>query len=68
LLDLFSENTYPAKYAAAKATFTCIMCEKKANTFSNISAHFEYNISGLCQDCQCEYLGGSSPSPQNKPM
>jgi len=52
LLEVLSDPRYKASYARAKATATCIKCKKPARTYRDASAKLEYDVSGLCQDCQ----------------
>ena len=52
LLEVLSDPTYKASYANAKATGTCIKCKKPAKTYRDSSAKLEYEVSGLCQNCQ----------------
>jgi hypothetical protein len=56
LIDRFSTATYETDYRNAKARGTCIICEKSAKEFRNASAKLEYDVSGLCQNCQDEYF------------
>ena len=51
-----SSDGYILKYTHAKATCTCIRCEKPAYLFRNTGSIMEYNISALCQNCQDEFL------------
>lgn len=52
LLELLSCSDYRKKYAQAKATGTCVNCEKPAKDFKDVSCELEYKISALCQSCQ----------------
>ena len=52
LLELLSCPDYSKKHAQAKATGTCINCEKTAKDFRNVASELEYKISALCQSCQ----------------
>jgi len=52
ILELLSRSDYRKKYEQAKATRTCINCEKPANDFRDVSSELEYRISALCQSCQ----------------
>ena len=52
LNELLSCSDYNQKYAKAKATRTCINCEKPAKDFKDASRELEYKISALCQECQ----------------
>jgi hypothetical protein len=67
LLEVLSDPTYKASYANAKATGTCIKCKNYANAkatgtcikckkpakaYRDSSAKLEYEVSGLCQNCQ----------------
>jgi hypothetical protein len=52
LKELLSCSNYSQKYAKAKATRTCINCEKSAKDFKDASSELEYKISALCQSCQ----------------
>jgi len=54
LMELFSASNYSANYMHAKATKTCIRCQKSAGTFRNAAARAEYRVSALCQQCQDE--------------
>jgi len=58
LLEVLSDPTYKVSYAQAKATNTCIKCKKSAKTYRDASARLEYEVSGLCQDCQDYYFNG----------
>jgi hypothetical protein len=52
LLEVLSDPTYKASYAHAKATTTCIKCKKPARSYRDAWAKLEYEVSGLCQECQ----------------
>lgn len=56
LIEFFSRKSYPSEYARAKAAGVCVMCGKPVPDFRDAAAQIEYNISGLCQKCQEEYL------------
>ena len=59
LLDFLSSKLeYEERYAAAKASTTCIKCGKLAQQFRDESARLEYSISALCQKCQDEFFNG----------
>jgi hypothetical protein len=54
--ELLSCPDYNQKYAQAKATRTCINCEKPVKDFRDASCELEYKISALCQSCQTMLL------------
>ena len=58
LLEVLSDPTYKASYTQAKATATCIRCKKPARTYRDAWAKLEYDVSGLCQDCQDYFFDG----------
>ena len=58
LLEVLSDSTYKANYANAKATGTCIKCKKPTSSYRDPSAKLEYEVSGLCQNCQDYFFNG----------
>lgn len=52
LIRLFSETNYRSRCIAAKSTNTCVLCGEPALSFQDASCRLEYDISGLCQECQ----------------
>ena len=58
LLEVLSDPSYKASYANAKATGTCIKCKKPAKSYRDPSAKLEYEVAGLCQNCQDYFFNG----------
>ena len=58
LIEVLSDPTYKASYANAKATGTCIKCRKPARSYRTTLAKLEYDVSGLCQNCQDYFFNG----------
>ena len=58
LIEVLSDPTYKASYANAKARGTCMKCKKPAKTYRDASAKLEYDVSGLCQNCQDYFFNG----------
>ncbi len=52
LSEFFSDVRYQENLAAAKATGTCVLCNKPANAFRTLPAKIEYEVSAICQQCQ----------------
>jgi hypothetical protein len=58
LIEVLSDPKYRASYANAKASGTCIKCKKPARNYRTTSAKLEYDVSGLCQNCQDYFFNG----------
>jgi hypothetical protein len=58
LIEVLSDPKYKASYANAKATGTCIKCKKPAGSYRTTLAKLEYELSGLCQNCQDYFFNG----------
>jgi hypothetical protein len=56
-LNELSLALYGRSRSLAKAGKGCVSCGKPANTFKDERSRKEYNISGLCQDCQDQIFG-----------
>ena len=56
LINSLSEPDYATKLRVAKNTDTCVICKGQAKDFSTKLAKFEYNASGLCEQCQETYF------------
>jgi hypothetical protein len=60
LIRLFSEKEYRSCYAAAKSTHRCVLCGQPASLFRDASCRLEYDVSGLCQECQDSLFMGTA--------
>ena len=60
LLQIISSPRYEESYARAKSAYTCLICGRPANGFTDLSSELEYRISALCQVCQKECFSGTS--------
>jgi len=56
LIDKLTHETAKSRYSKAKAEKTCVLCRNPAVSFRTTVAKLEYNVSGLCQDCQDKYF------------
>jgi hypothetical protein len=57
LIDVLGDPNYMYHYRSAKSSHTCMICGNQASAFTDESAELEFKVSGLCQQCQDEYLG-----------
>lgn len=56
-LDELSLGIFGRSRSLAKAGNGCVKCGKPATTFKDEQSRKEYNISGLCQECQDSIFG-----------
>jgi uncharacterized CHY-type Zn-finger protein len=56
-LNELSINLFGRYRSLAKAGKSCVSCGKPATEFKDELSRKEYNISGLCQNCQNEIFG-----------
>jgi hypothetical protein len=57
LIDVLEDSDYTHHYRSAKSSHTCMLCGDQASAFQDESAELEFQVSGLCQQCQDEYFG-----------
>jgi hypothetical protein len=57
LIDALADSDYTYHYRSAKSSHTCMLCRNQASAFTDEWAELEFQVSGLCQQCQDEYLG-----------
>lgn len=57
LIDVLEDSDYPYHYRSAKSAHMCILCSNEASAFTDESAELEFEVSGLCQQCQDECFG-----------
>lgn len=58
-LNELSLSLFGRSRSLAKAGKGCVSCGKSATTFRDELSRREYEISGLCQDCQDQVFGDS---------
>ncbi len=57
LMILITDKDYTIRKNMAMTKGICISCGRKADKFSDVSMKLEFEISGLCEDCQKKYFG-----------
>ena len=56
-LDGFSKNAFGRTQTEAQTQQICVFCGKPAFEFRDALSRKEYEISGICQECQDEMFG-----------
>ncbi len=64
LIQILSKPAVNERYAHAKATNTCKICERPATRFRDTLSSCEYSISAICQNCQDIYFYDCAPSEE----
>ncbi len=56
-LDELSEGLFGRSRTKSKINSTCVTCEGNAISFDDELSRKEYEISGMCQECQDSVFG-----------
>lgn len=56
-LDELSSELFGNSLSAAVDAGFCVMCSNEAKRFRNPQSRKEFQISGMCQDCQDSFFG-----------
>lgn len=56
LIDVLSDKSVQARRNLAKRSHVCKICQKPAVKFESATAELQYEISGICEDCQDYYF------------
>ncbi len=59
LMETFEDTDYVYHYRSAKSSHACVACGMQAGAFIYECAELEFEVSGLCQQCQDEYFGNN---------
>ncbi|MCP3873075.1 MAG: hypothetical protein GY699_07975 [Desulfobacteraceae bacterium] len=55
LIEILSNEEVQARTLSARANQECKICGNPADTFHNLLAKIEYDLSIICEDCQQYY-------------
>ena len=57
-VDAFAKSLFGRSATDARKSFVCVTCGKPVEGFRDDLSRKEYQISGMCQECQDSVFGG----------